>query len=202
MGDQNISRITDPEKKRAYTKHLLSDIHALEKMIEGDMFESDIIRIGAEQEIGLVGSDWRPAMVYDKILKSVNDKHFTTELGRFNVEINLDPHVFKGSCFSDMHTQLDELLRKAKEAATKNGAHVLLTGIMPTLSPDHLQFKFMTPNPRYETLNDAMKGKRDANFELNIVGIDELKTSHPNILFEACNEQKSPFFTGRYRYNR
>ena len=187
MGDQNISRITDPEKKRAYTKHLLSDIHALEKMIEGDMFESDVIRIGAEQEIGLVGSDWRPAMVYNKILKSVNDKHFTTELGRFNIEINLDPLVFAGSCFSDMHTQLDELLRKAKEAATKNGAHVLLTGIMPTLTTDHLQFKFMTPNPRYEALNDVMKGKRDANFELNIVGIDELKTSHPNILFEACN---------------
>ena len=187
MGDQQISRLTDPEEKRSYTRHLLEDIRALEKMIQNGMFETDIQRIGAEQELSLVGGDWRPAMVYDQVLDTVQDDHFTTELGRFNVEINLDPHVFKGSCFSDMHAQLEDLVAKAKSAAIQHGAHIILTGIVPTLGPDQLQFKYMTPNPRYEALNSIMKGKRNADFELNIVGIDELITSHPNILFEACN---------------
>lgn len=187
MGDQNISRLTDPEEKRSYTRQLLDDIRALENMIADGIFETDVQRIGSEQELSMVGPDWRPAMVYDKILKSVNDDHFTTELGRFNIEINLDPQVFTGSCLADMHGQLDQLLNKAKEAAKKHGAHIILTGIVPTLSADHLQFKYMTPNPRYEALNAIIKGKRNADFEINIVGIDELITSHPNILFEACN---------------
>ena len=187
MGSHNVSNLSDPEQKRSYTRRVLEDIKVLQKMINDDMFEQDIGRIGAEQELGIVGEDWQPAMMYDKILDTVNDDHFTTELGRFNVEINLDPQVFTGSCLSDMHKQLDNMLAKAKTAALEHGGRIMLTGIMPTLNSNHLQFKYMTPNPRYELLNSIIKGKREADFELNIVGIDELIASHPNILFEACN---------------
>lgn len=187
MGDQKVNKFENPKKRQVFTKNLLDDLKALEQLIADDKFESHTQRIGAEQELGLVGKDWYPAMNYDKILKEVNDDHFTTELGRFNVEINLDPFEFSGDCFSKMHNQLDELVSKAKVAAEKNNSHVLLTGILPTINSNHLQFKNMTPNPRYKALNDMIKGRKSAGFELNIQGIDELKSYHPNILFEACN---------------
>lgn len=187
MGSQNISQISDQEQRQIYMRRLLEDIQVLDKMIEDDKFEKDVRCIGAEQELGLVGQDWRPAMIYDKILKNIQDDHFTTELGRFNIEINLDPRKFGGDCFSAMHAQLDNLIGKAKALAHEYEGRILLTGIMPTLGPDQLQFKYMTPNKRYEALNKLIRDNRKSDFELNIVGIDELIHSHPNILFEACN---------------
>lgn len=187
MGDQNIAIITNSEGKREFTRHLLADIQAMEKMIEQEMFEDDIQRIGAEQEVGIVGKDWLPKMVHEEILKDVDDDHFTPELGRFNVEINLDPQLFSGKCFTQMHHQLDAFLKKAKASAAKLDAKIVLAGIMPTLGKAQLKFEYMTPNPRFEALNLIMASKKKANFELNIIGIDELMTSHANILYEAFN---------------
>ncbi len=187
MGDQKVSTFNDAKKRQAFTKSLLNDLKALELLINQNKFEEDTLRIGAEQEMGLVGKDWYPAMNYDKILEEVNDPHFTTELGRFNLEINLDPFEFRGTCFSQMHGQLNQLLAKVKKAAQKFDTHILLTGILPTINAGHLQFKNMTPNPRYKALNDMIKGQKNTGFEVHIQGIDELKAYHPNILFEACN---------------
>lgn len=187
MGNKKISRFDDTKKKQAFTKSILDDLKALEYLIEENKFESDVQRIGAEQELGLVGKNWYPAMNYDKILEEVNDNHFTTELGRFNIEINLDPIEFTGDCFSKMYSQLDKLVLRAKSAAEKHDTHIMLTGILPTINSSHLEFKNMTPNLRYKALNDMIKGKKSTGFELNIQGIDELKAHHPNILFEACN---------------
>jgi CBS domain-containing protein len=187
MGEQKITILDSAESKHTFTRHLLNDIKAMEIMLARNMFEKDTQRIGAEQELGIVGNDWYPAMVYDKILKEVADDHFTTELGRFNIEINLDPLLFEGKCFTKIHQQLDELVNKAKVAAAKHKAKIVLAGIMPTLGSAQLKFDYMTPNPRFEALNEVIAGKRKTNFELNIIGIDELITSHPNILFEAFN---------------
>ncbi|MCB0496532.1 MAG: CBS domain-containing protein [Cyclobacteriaceae bacterium] len=187
MGDHHVNKFEDASERQAFTKCLLNDLKALDVLIHKEHFEDDIQRIGAEQEMGLVGKDWYPAMVYDKILNEVDDPHFTTELGRFNIEVNLDPVEFSGSCLAQLQEQLNELVAKAKEAAEKHNAHIILTGILPTISSSHLQFKNMTPNPRYKALNEMIRGTKNKGFELNIQGIDELKTYHPNILFEAAN---------------
>lgn len=187
MGEHTVSRITDPSERKEYTRRLLGDIQALEYMLEHDMFESDIQRIGAEQELVLVDQDWRPAMNNMELLSAINDPHYTTEIGRFNVEINLDPIVFEGKCFTKLDKDLRQLLKKGVLCASKADTRVMLTGILPTLTKDVLHFEYMSPNIRYEALNLAMREQKGGDFELNIDGIDELITKHPNILFEACN---------------
>ena len=42
----------------------------------------------------------RPAMLAMELLEAVADSHYTTELGLFNLEINLDPLAFGGDCLS------------------------------------------------------------------------------------------------------
>ncbi len=175
MGNQQVNKFKNSKKRQAFTKNILDDLKALELLIKENKFESDTQRIGAEQELGLVGKDWYPAMNYDKILEEVNDDHFTTELGRFNVEINLDPFEYTESCFTKMQDQLDELVNKAKHAAEKNNTHVILTGILPTINSNHLQFKNMTPNPRYMALNDIIKGKKVQDLNLTFKGWMNLK---------------------------
>jgi CBS domain-containing protein len=187
MGHQLITSTKNEDQKKAFTQSLLNDIHAFEQMLNSNLFENDCIRIGAEQELVIVGKDWMPFAGYQYLLNEAKDPDFTTELGRFNLEINLPPFQFEKSALREMENLLALKLKKLRSIAQKNDSDILLTGILPTIHWDHLKFDWMTPNPRYEELNNLMKSKRASNFEIDIRGLDELKAAHPNILFEACN---------------
>jgi CBS domain-containing protein len=187
MGSQSINKFEDSSQRRFFTKRLLRDIEALEVMLRENMFETGIQRIGAEQELVLLQNDWTPAVNNVELLEKINDEHYTLEIAKFNLEINMDPLVFEGSCFSDMEKELLRLLMKGHKVAEKHHTKIALTGILPTLMKEHLHFEFMTPNPRYKALNDVMYEQKGGDFELNIEGLDELITKHQNILFEACN---------------
>jgi CBS domain-containing protein len=63
----------------------------------------------------------------------------------------------------------------------------VLCGILPTLKKSHLGLDYMTPNPRYEQLNRTMVELRGGEFYTMIKGVDELQTSHDNVMLEACN---------------
>jgi CBS domain-containing protein/gamma-glutamylcysteine synthetase len=121
------------------------------------------------------------------VLELIDDDHFTTELARFNLEFNLDPLTFGGTCLSDMERQIDKLLIMAREAARECGGDVVLTGILPTLNKSDLELTSMTPNPRYLALNEAMTRLRGGDYEFFLSGIDELHLRHDSIMVEACN---------------
>lgn len=156
-------------------------------MLENDMFEKGIQRVGAEQEFCLVDQNFSPSLKGPEILSDVDHEQFTTELARFNLEINLNPYELTADCFSKMEEELRSLLEKARKSADKFENKILLTGILPTISPANLSIDYMTPNPRYYLLGDIIRNIRGSDFELHIQGIDELIIRHDNILFEACN---------------
>ena len=186
MGDQQISPLTSADK-RAFLRHLLHDIEALETMLREGMIESDITRIGAEQEYCLVGADLRPNMTGPSILEQIEDPHFTSELARWNLEINLDPEEVTPGCFGRMENQLNQLLEIAHRSADDFDSKVILTGILPTIRKSELDFDHMTPNPRYRVLDNILKRLRGEEFILNIEGVDELIVKTDSILYEACN---------------
>lgn len=187
MGEQNVNSLGVKQSRTTFIKHLLNDVNALELMLKQDLIENDIVRIGAEQEFCIVDKNWRPTNNSEVILKDINDPHFTTELAQFNLEINLDPLELKGSCFSQLRSELDSFLKKADVVAKKHKAKIVLTGILPTISKNELEFEFMTPKPRYWALNDLLKELRGDDFQLHIRGVDELTINHDSVLFEACN---------------
>lgn len=187
MGQQKVSVISSAEDRARFIKQLLNDIKAMQYMLDTDMIEANVARIGAEQEYCLVNDCWEPAVNSGEILKAIDDPHFTTELARYNLEINLDPFALEGNCFSSMQQQLDDLLVKARKVAGLFDSKVVLTGILPTIAKRHLELDHMTPSPRYYALNEAIKAKRGQAFELHIRGADELSLLHDSVLFEACN---------------
>lgn len=187
MGTHDISIARDPHSKRKFLKHLMHDVEAIEAIMERGLFESGITRIGAEQEFCLVDRHFKPSLNALDVLQKVNDSHFTPELARYNLEINLDPRRLTGDSLSAMHTQLDSLLGKASEAAQSIDERVILAGILPSIDYRAVQKKYMTPRKRYEELAKIILELRGEDFELNITGVDELMISHQNILFEACN---------------
>jgi len=78
------------------------------------------------------------------ILEAIDDPHFTTELARYNLEINLDHFKLKDNCFQLLGNQLNTLLAKAREKAEAFNTKVVLTGILPTISHAELEFEYDT----------------------------------------------------------
>ena len=186
MGLHDVKR-ADAEELREFMKLLLRDVRALEKMLDDGLVESGIRRIGAEQELFLVDSAYKPARTALEVLDALNDPHFTTELGIFNIEYNLDPLVLGGTCLRQMEEQLVDLLVKARAAARSVGSDVVMTGILPTLTLADLSLDSMTPNPRYFALNDALNKLRGGKYTFHIKGADEFRVQHDNVMLESCN---------------
>lgn len=177
-----------PESVRIFTKALLRDLAALERMFDSGMIESGITRIGAEQEMFLVNRGFRPSTRAQEILERLGGDPFTPELALFNLEVNLPPMVLESDAFSRMETILDEYVARAREAAEAEGAHIVLTGILPTLSKSDLDMENIFPRNRYYALNDALNRMRsDSVYRLRITGVDELMIEHDSVLLEACN---------------
>lgn len=165
----------------------MRDVEALDFMIENDLIEKKPIRIGAEQEFCLVNNSFLPKKNALEVLKEINDEHFTTEIGNYNLELNLDPLELSGNCFSEMALRLKQHLEKANEAAEKKDTKIVLTGILPTLSLNDIGIESMTPIQRYGVLNQAIKETRKQDFDIHIKGVDELNMKHDSVMLEGCN---------------
>ncbi len=187
MGDPQASAHLDEQQRRAFMRALLDDVSALEKMLDEGLFETGIRRVGAEQEMFLIGPGAEPAPIATEVLAEINDPAFTTELARFNLEANLPPYEFGGGCLRTIEETLKAFVHKAREAAAKFDSDIFLTGILPTLQMSDLSLNNMTPVPRYAALNDAMVHLRGGKFRCNIKGIDEFYVEHDNVMLEACN---------------
>ena len=179
---------SSPDAVRSFTKALLADLHALEEMLNRGMIETGVRRFGAEQEAFLVDRTFHPAPVAPEVLERLGSDAFTTELARFNLEMNLPPVALHGPCFRTVQGDIEALLAEARAAAAEEGADVLLTGILPTIEQTDLSFENITPVPRYYALNEALARLRGGSpYNLKLVGLDELHVQHDNVMLEACN---------------
>jgi hypothetical protein len=66
MGDKAVTSEYDQQQMRDFTLAVLNDLQALEAMLEGGVIESDVRRIGAEQEMFLVDDAMCPAPPDDR----------------------------------------------------------------------------------------------------------------------------------------
>ncbi|WP_406685287.1 CBS domain-containing protein [Seonamhaeicola sp. MEBiC1930] len=187
MGDLKVIKLNTKEDRANYIHHLLNDIKALDLIIEKGLIEEEPLRVGAEQEFCIVNEQFLPENKSLEILEAINDDHFTTEISNYNLEINLDAQNLQGDCFSKMHKQLNTLLEKAKVVASKKGAKIILTGILPSLTVKNSDEQNMTEVERYSVLNEAIKGYRRQNFDIHIKGVDELNLLHDSVMLEGCN---------------
>jgi CBS domain-containing protein/gamma-glutamyl:cysteine ligase YbdK (ATP-grasp superfamily) len=175
------------ESRREYMFALLRELQAMEQMVEEGMFERGVSRIGAEQELFLVDAAYHPTPGALKLISALNDKHYTTELGLFNLEANADSQPFAGKGLRDMESQLQHLVDQVRHVGEPLGVRPVLAGILPTIDKTDLGLDNMVPNPRYKSLSAAMKTARGEAFDFSIKGIDELYVRHDNVMVEACN---------------
>lgn len=187
MGEVAVKNGRSVTERNVFVHHLLKDVQALEQMLAADCFEKGTQRIGAEQEISLFNQNFEPSFLGPEILETIPDDHFTTEIGRFNLEVNLDPQEVNGQCLHHTEQQLRQLLQQGQAATLPFNTHILLTGILPTIRYSHLLNDAMTPRDRYYSLSEVVRFMRGSDFEIRLLGVDELIASLPSVIFEACN---------------
>lgn len=187
MGDKDIRIELESAELRVFTQALLRDVRALDQLLRGDQIETGVRRIGLEQELFLVDDMFRPAPIAVEVLERIKDPRVTSEIGRFNLECNLEPLLFGGNCLRLMENRLNELLERVRRTVRDLGAEVILTGILPTLRKSDLTLDNMVPADRYYALNDALTRLRGGAYDLRIKGTDELRVTHDSVMLEAAN---------------
>src|SRR5262245_60393680 len=100
--------------RRRFMRALLGDLRAVERMLAEGMFERGVNTIGCEQEMFLVDRAWTATPAALEILKRLDDPHYTTELGLFNLELNADPQPLAGKGLARMEAQLNELYARVE----------------------------------------------------------------------------------------
>ncbi len=190
MGFQKVNTVDNKNEMQHFVRSLLDDVQAFEYMLEHDWFESDIVRIGAEQEMCLVhNKTFKPATINMEVLEHLKDMPWcVTELAKFNLETNLSPREFTGDCLSQLEAENLEYLSIIQKVLDGFDASIILCGILPTLRKHDLEMHNLTPKDRYFALMAAIqKHLLGTSFELRVEGVDELLVKHDSPLLEACN---------------
>ena len=91
--------------------------------------------MGLEIELNLAGPDGMPRMMNAEVLERIASRDFQTELGMFNLEVNIAPHRLGGRVFDQLAEELRTGLGYADRKAAEVDAGIVMIGILPTLDP-------------------------------------------------------------------
>ena len=190
MGRDVEAREFTSDDRTRFRRQLRRCLDAFAQLLDADsrtpVFAVDAPRVGVEIEFNLVDGQGEPAMRNAEALEVIADDGFQTELGLFNIEINVDPVGIAGDGLSQLAASLRVDLNRAEAKASQVDAHLMMIGILPTLRAEHLTREAFSPNPRYHLLSEQILAARGEDIEICIDGADHLMTTADSIIAEAA----------------
>jgi hypothetical protein len=118
--DIQAVKISD-EDRRIYGERLRRSLEVLDRMLRERAFEEAPPQVGLEIELDLVGEQTAPSMRNAQVLDAITDPDWETELGQFNLEINVPPRQLAGDALADLERQIRAALNSADEKARATG---------------------------------------------------------------------------------
>ena len=186
MGEEVAPRQFTREDRQRYRTKVHQCLDAFALMLAGSRFDFELPMTGMEVELNLVGNDGDPALRNAEVLEHIDDPAFTTELGRFNLEINVPPRSLAGEGADSYEADVRAQLNTAEIRARELGAHMVMIGILPTLREEHLTHEAISTNPRYALLDEQMLLARGEDLHLDIRGVEDLDVYADSIAPEAA----------------
>jgi hypothetical protein len=174
------------EDRQRYRQKVRTCLDVFARMLRESRFDSDRRSFGLEVELNLTDEAGDPALVNMRALEAIADSDFQTEIGQFNVEINVPPRLLDGDVFSELEEAVRGSLNRAEERARTVGAHMMIIGILPTVGEQHLTADAFSPSPRYQQLNEQIFAARGEDLEIAIAGVERLSTFADTIAPEAA----------------
>ncbi|WP_189706855.1 glutamate-cysteine ligase family protein [Streptomyces phaeofaciens] len=186
MGRDVPALVFTREDRRRYRIKMQECLEVFAQMLRESRFASERPRVGLEIELNLVDDRAEPAMRNTEALEAIADPAWSTELGRFNLEINVPPRRLTEGGPDAWESAIRDALNHADERARSVGAHLIMVGILPTLRQEHVDESALSENARYRLLNDQVFAARGEDLRLDIDGVDRLRTYADTITPEAA----------------
>ncbi|WP_194396958.1 glutamate-cysteine ligase family protein [Microbacterium atlanticum] len=155
-------------------------------MLREAHFDTDDPMTGLEVELNLVDDEGDPALRNAEALDAISDAAFQTELGQFNVEINVPPARLRLDGLRTFEEGLRRSLNNAEARSSTVGAHLVMIGILPTLGEEHLRPGSISANPRYRLLSEQILDARGEDLSISISGPERLVATADSIVPEAA----------------
>src|SRR4051795_11150840 len=186
MGQEVAARIFSREDRQRYRAKVKRCLDVFARMLAEARFDADHRSIGLEIELNLTDGSGLPAMRNAAVLEAIADPDFVTELGQFNIEINIPPRRLCDDVFCELETAIRRSLNAAEEKSRTAGGHMVMVGILPTIDEGHLGAESFSDNPRYSLLNEQIFAARGEDLHIAITGVERLSTFADTILPEAA----------------
>ncbi len=174
------------EDRRIYGEKLRLSLDVLTRMLGERTFEASPSQVGLEIELDLVDGQMAPSMRNAQVLDAITDPAWGTELGRFNLEINVPPRQLAGDALTELERQVRASLNAADEKARGTGSRLITIGILPTLGEQHMSERVLSANARYRVLNEQILAARGEDMRIQIDGAEQLLTYADSITPEAA----------------
>jgi hypothetical protein len=186
MGEDVVATVFSREDRQKYREKVKRCLDVFARMLSEARFDAAPGSMGLEIELNLTDEAGDPALVNARVLEAIADADFQTELAQFNVEINVAPRSLSGGVFADLEGNVRTSLNNAEEKARGVGAHMVMVGILPTVTDRHLNAESFSANPRYQLLNEQIFAARGEDLDIAIAGVERLSTFADTIAPEAA----------------
>ncbi len=186
MGD-DVERIEFTRQDRqCYREKVRRCLDVFARMLTESKFDFERPMTGLEIEFNLIDANHDPAMRNADVLLAIANPDFQTELGQFNIEINVPPRALAGQSMQELEAALRASLNDAEERSRSQGAHIAMIGILPTLTAADLTSEALSANARYALLNQQIFAARGEDLHIAIDGPERLSTYADTIAPEAA----------------
>ena len=115
MGQQVAAKTFSREDRQRYRRKVRACLDVFARMLSEARFHPERRSFGLEIELNLTNDIGEPALVNAAALEAIADPNFQTELGQFNVEINVAPRLLEGVVFSELERDARASLNDAEE---------------------------------------------------------------------------------------
>jgi Glutamate-cysteine ligase family 2(GCS2) len=186
MGEDVAAQEFTRADRTRYREKVRRCLDVFARMLREAAFDTDDPMTGLEVELNLVDANGDPALKNAEVLEAIADPDFQTELGQFNIEINVPPAKIREGGLTTFEETLRRSLNDAEEKSSAVGAHMVMIGILPTLAEGHMTLESLSANPRYALLSEQILNARGEDITISISGHERLETTADSILPEAA----------------
>jgi gamma-glutamyl:cysteine ligase YbdK (ATP-grasp superfamily) len=174
------------EDRRKYRDKVRRSLDVFAQMLRERAFDSGPSLVGQEIELNLVDEHGTPSMRNAAVLDAIADPAWATEVGQFNLEINVPPRELTGSALTGLEQEIRASLNAADAKARGAGSRLVMIGILPTLQKEDVHEGAMSANARYRVLNEQIFAARGEDMRIEIDGPEPLLTHADSITPEAA----------------
>jgi gamma-glutamyl:cysteine ligase YbdK (ATP-grasp superfamily) len=174
------------EDRRKYREKLRRSLDVFDRMLRESIFDTSLSLVGQEIELNLVNERGEPSMRNAAVLEAIADPAWATELGQFNIEINMPPRALDGDALAVLEEEIRADLNAADSKARSRGSRLVMIGILPTLRQDDVHEGTLSANARYRVMNEQVFAARGEDIRIAIEGSEQLLTHADSITPEAA----------------